>query len=72
MQMVAAGMGLTLLPALCAPMERTRASLVLRPFAPPVPGRQLVLAWRGGSPLAGALATFAGELRAAWPGAISL
>ena len=67
MQMVAAGMGLTLLPALCAPMERTRASLVLRPFAPPVPGRQLVLAWRGGSPLAGAMATFAGELRALWP-----
>jgi LysR family hydrogen peroxide-inducible transcriptional activator len=67
MQMVAAGMGLTLLPALCAPMERTRASLALRPFAPPVPGRQLVLAWRAGSPLAGALATFAGELRAAWP-----
>ena len=67
MQMVAGGRGLTLLPALCAPLERSRAELVLRPFAPPVPGRQLVLAWRGGSPLAGALATFAGELRAAWP-----
>jgi len=64
---VAGGMGLTLLPALCAPMERSRADLALRPFAPPVPGRQLVLAWRGGSPLAGALETFAAELRVAWP-----
>jgi LysR family hydrogen peroxide-inducible transcriptional activator len=68
LQMVAAGMGLTLLPSLCAPMERSRANLMLRPFVRPVPGRQLVLAWRGGSPLAGALETFAGELRAAWPG----
>jgi LysR family hydrogen peroxide-inducible transcriptional activator len=66
-QMVAAGLGVTLLPALCAPVERGRASLALRPFAPPVPGRQLVLAWRGGSPLAGALEAFAAELRAGWP-----
>lgn len=66
-QMVAAGMGVTLLPALCAPLERTRASLALRPFTKPAPGRRLVLAWRGGSPLAGALESFAGELRAAWP-----
>ena len=65
MQMVAGGMGLTLLPALCAPLERSRANLVLRPFVRPVPGRQLVLAWRAGSALAGALATFAQELRAA-------
>jgi LysR family hydrogen peroxide-inducible transcriptional activator len=67
LQMVAAGVGLTLLPSLCAPLERTRSNLALRPFVRPVPGRQLVLAWRGGSPLAGALETFAGELRAAWP-----
>ena len=64
-------MGLTLLPALCAPLEGSRASLALRPFAPPVPGRELVLAWRGGSPLAAALETFAGELRSAWPGPAS-
>jgi LysR family hydrogen peroxide-inducible transcriptional activator len=66
-QMVAGGLGVTLLPSLCAPLERSRANLVLRPFAAPVPGRRLVLAWRGGSPLAGAMATFAGELRALWP-----
>ena len=67
LQMVAAGMGLTLLPALCAPMEGSRADLALRPFVRPVPGRRLVLAWRHGSALAGALETFAAELRAGWP-----
>jgi LysR family hydrogen peroxide-inducible transcriptional activator len=68
-QMVAGGLGLTLLPSLCAPLERTRASLALRPFVSPAPGRRLVLAWRAGSPLAAALEAFAGELRACWPGA---
>ena len=66
-QMVAAGLGVTLLPALCAPLEQLRADLALRPFARPAPARQLVLAWRDGSPLAGALETFALELRAIWP-----
>jgi LysR family hydrogen peroxide-inducible transcriptional activator len=45
-QMVAGGAGVTLLPALAAPAESARAGLVLRPFAAPVPGRTLVLAWR--------------------------
>jgi LysR family hydrogen peroxide-inducible transcriptional activator len=67
-QMVASGLGLTLLPSLCAPLERSRASLALRPFTSPAPGRELVLAWRHGSPLDGALRVFAGELRAHWPG----
>lgn len=67
MQMVAGGMGLTLIPTLCVAMERARANLVLRPFVRPEPGRRLVLAWRGGSALAGVMAAFAGELRAAWP-----
>jgi LysR family hydrogen peroxide-inducible transcriptional activator len=67
-QMVATGQGVTLLPSLCAPLERSRADLALRPFTSPGPGRRLVLAWRRGSPLAEALATFAGELREAWPG----
>lgn len=66
-QMVASGLGLTLLPSLCAPLEQSRAGLVLRPFAKPVPSRQLVLAWRPGTPLAASLATFAQELRDHWP-----
>jgi LysR family hydrogen peroxide-inducible transcriptional activator len=67
-QMVASGLGLTLLPRLCAPLERSRADLALRPFVEPAPSRRLVLAWRQGSPLAGALASFAGEMREHWPG----
>jgi LysR family transcriptional regulator, hydrogen peroxide-inducible genes activator len=67
-QMVGSGLGLTLLPRLCAPLEQGRADLVLRPFAKPAPSRRLVLAWRHGSPLAAALASFAGELRGIWPG----
>ena len=66
-QMVAAGLGVTLLPALCAPQEQLRADLALRPFTQPAPGRHLVLAWRDGSPLAEALEAFALELRAIWP-----
>jgi LysR family hydrogen peroxide-inducible transcriptional activator len=66
-QMVAAGLGLTLLPDLCAAVEGGRAPLALRPFGRPGPGRTLVLAWRRESPLAGALETFAGDLRRAWP-----
>jgi LysR family hydrogen peroxide-inducible transcriptional activator len=66
-QMVASGLGLTLLPSLCAPLECSRADLVVRPFAAPVPTRQLVLAWRQGSPLAAALEGFAKELRGLWP-----
>jgi LysR family hydrogen peroxide-inducible transcriptional activator len=66
-QMVASGLGLTLLPSLCAPLERTRADLALRPFAAPAPSRRLVLTWRQGSPLAGALASFAEELKHHWP-----
>lgn len=66
-QMVAAGLGLTLLPRLCVPVEAGRAALALRPFGRPVPGRTLVLAWRRESPLTGALETFAEDLRKAWP-----
>ncbi|WP_211229030.1 LysR substrate-binding domain-containing protein [Geothrix fermentans] len=66
-QMVAAGLGLTLLPGLSIPVEASRAPLALRPFGRPVPGRTLVLAWRRESPLAEALGTFAEDLRRAWP-----
>jgi LysR family hydrogen peroxide-inducible transcriptional activator len=66
-QMVAGGLGLTLLPSLCAPLERTRARLAVRPFQDPAPARQLVLAWRHGSPVEPALRTFAQDLRDHWP-----
>lgn len=48
-QMVASGAGVTLLPRLAVETEVARAGLATRPFAPPSPGRTLVLAWRRGA-----------------------
>ena len=62
-QMVAAGAGVTLLPAIAAATERTRAAIAIRALAPPVPQRTLVLAWRARSPIAPALR----RLAAAFP-----
>ena len=50
-QMVAAGLGVTLIPAMAVPVEAGRASLRLRPFEDPAPERTVALAWRPGSPL---------------------
>lgn len=50
-QMVAAGAGVTLLPALSLGVENRRESLVVRRFAKGAPGRVLALAWRRGSAL---------------------
>lgn len=50
-QMVVAGAGVTLLPALAAASSRTgpdRRRLRLRPFHPPAPARELALYWRSG------------------------
>ena len=68
-QMVASGLGVTLLPALAVPMEAERAGLHLRPFAAPAPARTLALVWRRRSPIAPALRRVAATLRAAYPGA---
>ena len=52
-QMVAAGMGVTLLPMSAAPIEARRgAGIVVRPFSDAIPSRQLALAWRSRSPAA--------------------
>lgn len=63
-QMVAAGVGMTLLPSLSVqpPMPENR-SLVIRRFADPEPHRQIGMAWRRSSGVSGFLADFAGELR---------
>lgn len=66
-QMVAAGQGVTLLPALAAPIEAKRANLRLREFADPAPHRTIALVWRQHSPLATALTALAGTLRKAYP-----
>lgn len=64
-QMVAAGTGVTLLPALAIEAEAGRAAITIRPFAEPAPRRTLVLAWRAHSPLAPAFTTLAEAMRKA-------
>ncbi|MBK7951928.1 MAG: LysR family transcriptional regulator [Deltaproteobacteria bacterium] len=52
-QMVIAGLGLTLMPAMALTDEdRRRKSTAIRPFTAPAPGREIVLAHRRGSPRA--------------------
>ena len=48
LQMVAGGAGVTLLPALAAPIENRHGELRLRRFRAPSPGRTLALVWRRG------------------------
>ncbi len=65
-QMVATGAGVTLLPELAVPTEARRASLSIRPFAQPGPGRTIALVWRKRSPLGPALRRLAATARAAY------
>ena len=62
-QMVASGVGLTLLPRSAVATETARAPVHVRPFAAPAPFRTLVLAWRRGSFLKDAAPTLAETLR---------
>jgi LysR family hydrogen peroxide-inducible transcriptional activator len=62
--MVAAGSGITLLPALAVDLENRRDVLSIRPFAAPAPYRTIVLAWRRRSALAAPLRTLALTARA--------
>lgn len=49
-QMVANGLGMTLLPELCLMLEARRADIALMRFAEPEPKRVVGLAWRRSSP----------------------
>jgi len=50
-QMVASGIGVTVLPCTCVPERPRRDSLITYvPFRRPVPGRRVVLAWRRSFP----------------------
>jgi LysR family hydrogen peroxide-inducible transcriptional activator len=62
-QIVARGPAITLLPELSLAVERRRTMLATRRFAPPVPTRTLVLAWRRQSPLRAVLQSLAGAMR---------
>ena len=71
-QMASAGHGVTLLPSIAIPVENRRGQLVVRPFAPPGPGRTIVLAWRRGSALAPSLDILAASIRATLKAGASL
>jgi LysR family hydrogen peroxide-inducible transcriptional activator len=62
-QMASAGRGATLLPSIALPVENRRRQLVVRPFAPPGPGRTIALAWRKESALAPSLKRLAASMR---------
>ncbi|MEE4216203.1 MAG: LysR substrate-binding domain-containing protein [Xanthomonadales bacterium] len=63
-QMVAAGVGVTLMPLLAVkpPIAET-GNVSIRPFVEPVPSRTIALVWRGSSALSGFLAQLAGNLK---------
>lgn len=62
-QMVASGVGLTLLPQTAVATETARAPVAVRALAAPAPFRTLVLAWRRGSFLRDAAPALAETLR---------
>lgn len=67
-QMVIAGLGLTLMPAMALSDEDfRRKSTAVRPFASPAPGREIVLAHRRGSPRSEGFARLAQLVRAELP-----
>lgn len=73
-QMVGSGAGITLLPRLAAPTEASRAQVILRPLAEPVPYRTVALAWRRGCyadkalQRLGKVAARAFQAHESWPG----
>jgi LysR family hydrogen peroxide-inducible transcriptional activator len=68
-QMVAADVGITLMPLLAVkpPIAATR-NLVVKPFAEPAPRRTIAMVWRSSSALSEFLREFAQSLKALPPG----
>ena len=63
-QMVAADLGVTLLPASTLAVEaRTGSGIAIKRFQPPAPKRTIVLAWRVSSPRSSHFSAFADALR---------
>lgn len=50
-QMVASGMGVTLIPEMAVPLETRSADVAIARFAPPEPTRSVGLVWRKSSPM---------------------
>lgn len=51
-QMVGAGIGVTLIPEMAVDVETRSAAVCCAPFEPPQPGRQIGMVWRKSNPLA--------------------
>jgi LysR family hydrogen peroxide-inducible transcriptional activator len=62
-QMVGAGIGVTLIPEMAVPVETRSAAVAIARFGPPPPARSIGMVWRRTSPLAAQLATLAGLVR---------
>jgi LysR family hydrogen peroxide-inducible transcriptional activator len=61
-QMVAAGIGVTLIPEMAAPLETRSANVAVDRLPHPRPNRTIGLVWRRSNPLADRLAELAGTL----------
>ncbi|GAB4523715.1 MAG: hydrogen peroxide-inducible genes activator [Roseibium sp.] len=64
-QMVSAGMGVTLIPEMAVPVETRSASVAISRFESPEPRRTIGMVWRKSSPLAGQLSEIAEIVRGA-------
>jgi len=65
-QMVASGLGVTLLPEMAIKTERRNRRIVTRPLAGHAPGRTVGLAWRKGSMLEASYRAFGKAMRDGW------
>jgi LysR family transcriptional regulator, hydrogen peroxide-inducible genes activator len=61
-QMVCAGMGVTLIPEMAVPVETRAAEVCIQRFPAPAPQRRIGMVWRKTSPIAGPLAQIASQL----------
>jgi LysR family hydrogen peroxide-inducible transcriptional activator len=64
-QMVSAGIGVTLIPEMAVPVETRSAAVSLGRFAAPEPKRRVGMIWRRASPLAAQLLQISGAVREA-------
>lgn len=62
-QMVGAGIGVTLIPEMAVPVETRSAPVSIARFPPPSPSRTIGMVWRNSTPLARQLREIAGVVR---------
>lgn len=67
-QMVGAGIGVTLIPEMAVPVETRSAAVAIAHFPPPQPSRTIGMIWRKTSPLARQLLHLSGVIRLASTG----